>query len=374
MSLNNLPDIDFLDLDAEETKTFLINLYEGMTGRTLAQGDGERDFVEFIAAVFMMIGNAVNTTGKMNLPRYSKGDYQVHLGAFRGETKNQAKGATATIRYTFSKTFGSIQIIPAGNKTTAGGSVFFVTDEDAELTIGETSVDVPVTCTELGVVGNGFVPGQINTIVDVDDVPFLDSVTNLTESEGGAEEESEESFAERLQEAPEGFSVAGPEGAYKYHAKSAHQSVVDVDVNTPTPGTVDIVPLLSGGVIPGQEMLDTVKDYLAEGDRRPFTDNVTVTAPAAVNYAINASYYVGKSNEKQLNTIKTSVEAAAQAYRTWQKATLGRDIEPQELITLCKNAGAKKLTITAPEFTEVPDNKVAQDTSFNLIYGGVVND
>ncbi|WP_372714832.1 baseplate J/gp47 family protein [Ilyobacter sp.] len=371
-SLNSLPEIDFINLDADEMKTALINLYESMTGKTLAQGDGERDFVEFMAAIVIILGNDINTTGKMNLPRYSTGDYLTHLGAFRGATKNTAKAAVTTVRYTFSKTFGSIQTIPAGKRITAGGEVIFATDEDAELPTGEIFIDVPVTCTVAGETGNGFVAGQINTMVD--QVDFVESVSNITESEGGAEDESEEEFAERIHEAPEGFSVAGPSGAYKYFTKEAHQSVVDVYVGSPTPGTVEVRPLLSGGVIPGQETLDTIKEYLTAEEKRPLTDNVVLVAPESVDYTVEATYYVGKSNEKQLNAIKNAVEDAGDEYRGWQKEALGRDIDPQELITLCKNAGAKRLIITTPEFIEVLDYQVAQDTSFTLTYGGVEND
>jgi phage-related baseplate assembly protein len=372
MSLSDLPDIDFISMDADDTKTTLINLYETMTGKTLAEGDGERDFVEFAAAVVLMLANYINTTGKMNLPRYSTGDYLTHLGAFKGVEKDAAVAAVTTMRYTFSKTFGSIQTIPAGSQVTAGGEVFFSTDEDSELAIGDSYIDVSVTCTETGTVGNGFLAGQINTMVE--SIAFVESVTNLTESEGGAEEESEEDFAERVEEAPEGFSVAGPKGAYEYHAKAAHSSVESVYVSSPSAGEIEVRPLLTDGEIPGEEMLSTIDEYLSDDYMRPLTDSVSVVAPEQVEYTVEATYYIGSSNETLLSSIKTAVEAAGESYLTWQKATLGRDIEPQELISLCRTAGAKRLVITSPVFTEVLGYQVASNTSFSLTYGGIEDD
>ncbi|MRT52098.1 baseplate assembly protein, partial [Xylella fastidiosa subsp. multiplex] len=59
--------------------------------------------------------------------------------------------------------------------------------------------------------------------------------------------------------APEGYSVAGPEGAYIYHAISAHADVLDVSATSPTPGDVIITVLSrSANGQPSQDVLDAV--------------------------------------------------------------------------------------------------------------------
>ncbi|MFD2089923.1 baseplate J/gp47 family protein [Brevibacillus brevis] len=50
--------------------------------------------------------------------------------------------------------------------------------------------------------------GKLNQLVDP--LPFVQSVSNVTESGGGADEEDDDSYAERIRQAPESFSVAGP--------------------------------------------------------------------------------------------------------------------------------------------------------------------
>lgn len=48
--------------------------------------------------------------------------------------------------------------------------------------------------------------------------------------------ESDVDFRRRIQLAPEGFSVAGPEGAYIYHALSAAADVMDASATSPALG------------------------------------------------------------------------------------------------------------------------------------------
>ncbi|MFL8014154.1 baseplate assembly protein, partial [Xanthomonas vasicola] len=47
--------------------------------------------------------------------------------------------------------------------------------------------------------------------------------------------ESDVDFRRRIQLAPEGFSVAGPEGAYIYHVLSASADVMDASATSPAP-------------------------------------------------------------------------------------------------------------------------------------------
>ncbi|MCE4363299.1 baseplate J/gp47 family protein [Xanthomonas hortorum] len=57
--------------------------------------------------------------------------------------------------------------------------------------------------------------------------------------------ESDVDFRRRIQLAPEGFSVAGPEGAYIYHALSAAADVMDASATSPAPGQVLVTVQLS---------------------------------------------------------------------------------------------------------------------------------
>lgn len=56
--------------------------------------------------------------------------------------------------------------------------------------------------------------------------------------------ESDADFRRRIILAPEGYSVAGPEGAYIWHALSADADVLDASATSPDPGEV-VVTVLS---------------------------------------------------------------------------------------------------------------------------------
>ena len=59
--------------------------------------------------------------------------------------------------------------------------------------------------------------------------------------------ESDPDFRRRIQLAPEGFSVAGPEGAYIFHALSADPGVLDACATSPSPGEVVVTVLARAG-------------------------------------------------------------------------------------------------------------------------------
>lgn len=241
--LDNLADIVFVDTDADEVESYVIGRYEAITGRTLAKGDPVRLFLLTIAALIVLLLNKINETGKQNLLRYATGDNLDHLGALVGVERIPAKAAVTTMRIKLSAKLQTATIIPAGTRFTAGDNVFFALEAPLVIDAGTTSADGSATCLTKGELGNGYVAGQLKTLVDP--VPYVDSVANVTTSEGGAEVQSDDSYREDIRLAPENFSTAGPEGAYIYHAKRASTKIADVTVWSPEAGKVEVRPLLA---------------------------------------------------------------------------------------------------------------------------------
>lgn len=93
-------------------------------------------------------------------------------------------------------------------------------------------MDVAATAEEGGTDYNNIDEGEISEIVDVSDVPLLDGVTNLTITEGGGDREEDEPYRERIREAENKLSTAGPAKAYKYWALSANSLVTDAVVES----------------------------------------------------------------------------------------------------------------------------------------------
>ena len=213
---------------------------------------------------------------------------------------------------------------------TNGNDIFFATDEYAEIPAGETSVTVPATCTAAGAVGNGLAIGELNVLVNT--LPYIMSVCNTVTTYNGEDREDDESLKERIFLYPNSYSVAGPKGAYAYHAKTAFPEISDVVVCSETPGEVNIYFICNGGDIPEAVLVQKVKDHLDDKNIRPLTDKVTVQAPAVQIYDIKMTYYISDSSKSVVTSIQRQVDAAVAIYNTWQTEKIGRDINPSYLI------------------------------------------
>ncbi len=368
MSLNNLPDVNFVEVNAANIEAEILNEYERITGRTLERGDPVRLFLLTITNIIVLLMNRLNETGKKNLLRYADGSFLDHLGALLGVTRLPAAAAKTTVRFTLSATMGSNVVVDAGTRVTANGTVFFALDNAVVIPAGSMYGDGLCTCTEAGTIGNGFLTGQIKTLVDP--VPYVASVANITESEGGANIEEDDSYREAIHVAPESFSVAGPLGAYQWFAKQASALISDVAVSSPEPGEVDVRVLLQGGAIPGEEMLGIVAAKLNDRSVRPLTDLVTVQAPTVVSYNVTLTYYIATEDIAQETAIRNKVTAAVDEFVLWTKSKIGRDINPSVLIQKIVDAGAKRVTVSSPVFTVLDMTKVGVAGTVTVNYGG----
>jgi len=372
-SPSGLPDLVFVERDAATIEANMLTQIETALGTTLGLGDPRRAIVSGIIALLVQERQNINATGRLNLLDYSSGDALLAIGRLvLGSASGLLPAAPAltTIRFTLSSARTAVTTIAAGRAIVAG-SVEFDTTAAIEIPIGSLTGDVTAQAAVPGTGGNGFVAGQIKTLVEP--IPFVASAVNLTTSQGGAPEESDDDYRERVRLAPTSFSVAGPEGAYAFWAKSVSAAIADVSVVTDagSPGEVWVLPLLTDGVIPGSEVLNLVAPALSDKTRRPLTDLVTVVAPTAVSYDIAFTYYIDNADATMALTIEAAVNAAVVEYQAWQRAKIGRDINPDKLRSLVIAAGAKRLTVASPSFTALTLQQVAQNGTVAVTYGGL---
>lgn len=370
MARFNLPDIQFGDKSVQKMETEAVGIFEKNTNIPLADADPRRKFIQSIIALFAQQRVIIDYTGKQNLLAYAENDNLDHIGARAKTPRLEALAARTTQRFHLS--IAMPQTIPGGTRVSAGDGIFFATLESVEVAAGQTSADVVVECTVVGSIGNGYLPGQLNQLVDP--LQWVQSVSNLTTSGGGADTEADDPYAERIWQAPESYSVAGPEGAYKYWARTANPSIVDVAVDSPAPSEIEIRPLLQGGQIPTQEVLDMVLNVCNDRKIRPLGDRVKVMAPEQVSYDLNVTYWIGLSNSGMATSIKAKIEKAIEEFILWQKSKLGRDIDPSELTSRIKNAGAKRAAVTLPVYRAIATHQVAKENLVQVVYGGLEDD
>ena len=378
--LYNLPDISFVDdISYEKILNEMIadyeKKYQEATGRkvTLRPGDKEHIHLRIEAGQYFQMYQILDNAAKMNLLKYSKGNFLRHLGAFKKTFIQEPKPAVVTARFTLSEIRKDVIYIPQGTRVTAGDGVYFATDDYAEVKAGDSFVDVDCTCETVGEVGNEYIVGQIETIVDP--VPYVSSVSNITKSDGGTGEESEDSFRERIFLAPSSYSVAGPADAYEYWVKQYNSAAIeDVKIYEPTEAVVDIRLLLGGGALPSKTFCSGFLEYLRENTIIPLTDNDLVAAPDVVNYNLKAVYYIARSDLNNIKVIQESIEAAKETYLNWQRTKIGRDINPDALTEFVRAAGGKRVVITSPVFTPIPETSIAMEKTVEFTYGGIEDD
>lgn len=365
-----LAPVNFLETDAETIRSQIITGFEKASGDTLAAGDPRRLFLLSIADVIIQQRTAINLAAQQNLLSYAQGGYLDALGQLLAVERMAESKAVTTIEFTLSQALGSVYTIPAGTQVT-NGVVTFETDEDLLIPIGQTKGEVSASCTVAGPVGNDYLAGQISTIVTP--MTFVSGAQNTTITTGGADAESDSDFADRIRLAPNSFSVAGPEKAYVYHAKSVSPAIIDVKVDSPTPGEVDVYVLLTDGTLPTEDTLEQIEEHLSDENIRPLTDYVVVKAPTASNYEIELHYWINQEDSSKAAQIQADVEAAVEQYRLWQQTKIGRDITPGKLLQLVFAAGASRVDdskMKPAAWKKLEAMQVAQCTKVNVVYEG----
>ena len=363
----DMPALEYVTTDTTEIANSIIDAYQDRTGRVLAGGDPIRLFLLTIADVISIMRNDINSAAQQQNLTYAVEGFLDAIGVLLNCTRLPASYAITTFHFTLSAGLVSAYTIPSGTQIT-NGIVVFATDEDLTIPIGETVGDVSATCTISGTTGNGYAIGSLFQMAQP--LPYVASVANTTVTSGGAETETDEAFAQRIHLVTASYSVAGPIGAYEYYTYSVSPAITDVLVTSPIPGRVDVYPLLSGGVLPTQSILDQVLEALSAEDIRPLTDDVHVLSPVEQQYDIDLTYYISRDDQKRGLQIQAAVQAAVADYALWQRSGIGRDLNPDRLTQLVLEAGAKRVNITSPVYTVMPATQIAIVDSTNVVFGG----
>lgn len=136
--------------------------------------------------------------------------------------------------------------------------------------------------------------------------------------------ESDADYRQRIPAAFEGMSVAGPVGAYEYHALSSDGRVADASAFSPAPAEVVVTVLArdGDGTAP-DDLLQVVGAALNDEAVRPVADRVSVRSAEIIRYEIDAVLYVYPGPAKE--PILAAAKAQGAAYINEQRRT-GRDV------------------------------------------------
>ena len=281
----------FVPTDTETIVSNLVAMYEKFTGVTVQPASPEMMFVRWVSNIIVQERVLVNYAGNQNIPSRAEGANLDALGElFLERFRPAAKAATCEMRFSISEAQTTAVLIPAGTRVTdASGTLTWETVEDVYVPIGETSVDTQARCQTTGIIGNGYALGQLNALVDIYD--YYSKCANITVSEGGSDEATDDKYYELMRASMDGYSCAGAKGGYIYWAKRVSTEIADVVANSPTPGVVKLYVLMEGGALAGEEMKHSVLDACNADKVRPLTDQVFVEDAEVVPYDISFTYY-----------------------------------------------------------------------------------
>ena len=158
--------------------------------------------------------------------------------------------------------------------------------------------------------------------------------------------ETDASLRKRVQLAPEGYTTAGSNGSYLFHAMNADVRVKDVQPLSPTPGVVNIYVLShEGDGTASEELIDKVTNALNSKTVRPLTDFVSVYSASIVPYEVEA--IIETATGPDPTTILANANKALQRYVESIHA-LNEEVTISGIYHALHQEGVKKVTLNQP--------------------------
>lgn len=161
-----------------------------------------------------------------------------------------------------------------------------------------------------------------------------------------AKYEDDERFRTRIQMSLEGLTTAGSRASYEFHALSTSAKVKDVDVTSPTAGTVKVAILSTEGQgTADSDLINAVKEQLNAEHIRPLTDTVLVESAAILPYEIQATITLYPTVLE--GVVMANVNQAITHYANKQHL-LGIDITLSGIYAALHQEGVQNVKLTQP--------------------------
>ena len=339
-----LPDPSFIERDPDKVTREMVASYEQLAGKTLYPAQIERLQISVVSYRESLMREAIQDAAMLNLVRYSRAPMLDNLGENIGVARLSAVAAITTLTFTFDPVPAVAAVLPQGTQVSGGGMVF-ATDADVIVAAGAASVDATASCITPGADGNGYLAGQINQLVGAVVGLSVASVANTTTTADGAEDEDDDNYRERIVLAPGQFSTAGSIAAYKFFARSAHQSIKDVAISVADGGRITLYPLVDTG-LPSDAIKAAVAAACTAEQVRPLSDTVLVDDPVQVDWRIGAQLvlYAGVA----ATPVLAQAVNAANAYYAARQQLLGVDIVRTQIIAALSVAGVYDVILSEP--------------------------
>jgi phage-related baseplate assembly protein len=338
--------IQFVDTNADTILNDFVADYESLSGKKLQPAQAERLLIQAATNRLVLQRIAINETANKNFLAFASGAALELVAELLGVYRLPAAAATCVIRFNLISGHGAF-VIPAGIRVQSiDGQLVFITTESKTVVDADVYVDIAAACTEEGTKGNDYAISEISVVLDPQ--AYVTSAANQNITSGGSDEETDDELRERMYLAPSRFSVAGPEDAYKFFAKSAHPTIIDVAVkdHTPVAGSVTIYPLCLDGTLPSTDVKNAVSAACSAKNVRPLNDTVIVADPTELTYDIELEIKI--LNTADQATVLALIDDNIQAYINYRKSKLGIDVVISQIIKAASVEGVYSVDVIQP--------------------------
>lgn len=365
-----MPDLPvIIDTNASTVLAELKSDFQTRTGRVLQDGQAETLLLSSWAYREGLLRAQIQNAACQNLVDFAIAPILDYLGRLVGVTRIPASQATTTIEFTLQSGHGG-GIIPTGTRiSSTDGKVIFLTVSPIDYTGLGNKVSILARCDTDGTIGNGYIAGTVVNLLNP--MAVVVSVANTTTSSDGSAEETDDQLRERIKIASSSYSTAGSRQSYIFHAKSAHPSITDVVVLSPSPGSVVIYPKVAGGDVTSGTILSAVLVACSAETVRPLNDSVTTVSPTKLTYTLSIDI-VTFTNADQALTL-AAVEAALAALNVKKSEAMGQDVLTEHIIGACMVDGVYSVDVGSFTPITVDDTEFAFCTSITVAITGTTN-
>lgn len=240
--------------DPQAWRTWLLAEFERRANRTLYPDQTEHLLVETAAYAMSLMAEAMQTAATANFTVHNEGQHLDDKAAEVGIFRLLAQRARCSVMATVPEVAPQDIRIPAGTQLFGGGVAFGLVSE-LVIERNTTFARGEAIALEPGTASNGFaadaLTASLNSIA-----PGL-RLFNDDVSAGGTERESDERLRQSAVDGPEAFGRRGHWAGYGLAVRRVSPDIVDVAIDRPSPGRIDLVIETAGGVVT-QQLLDQI--------------------------------------------------------------------------------------------------------------------
>ena len=315
--------------------------YLSITGSNLVVSSQEGVMAGILAYIRMNNITDINYAFRQSLVQYADTIYLNELGFHRDTIRDEGQAATCILEFTFNAPLVKQMTIPIGTRVKAvDEEVYFATNYAILCDVGEESRSIEATCTEKGVVGNGYNAGDISNLFDL--IPFVQSVMNTDLTQDGAEEESDERYRTRLKLSMYKASTAGAKESIMYWGYTFNNNIINVSAKRGIPGEILVYPLLREGEITTSTFNTSLQEFLNNDKIKPICVDLTVNSVALVPFKLSLALQVLDGYD--ITILEANIRKSIDDFNLSMKTRVGHDFIMNQLnAVIMSNAGVKKI-------------------------------